>query len=171
MTLNRIIVCGAAACIAFATPAFGQQEAKKGAEDAKLLRDLAEANLAEVQAGKVALEKASSGEVKKFAQHMVDDHGKMLKELQTLAQSKQVKLPQSPAAKHQAALKKLHGASGEAFDKAYMQQMVKDHEQALKLAQGASKKARDAEIKAAAQKAAPEIEQHLQMARKIAGAK
>ena len=109
--------------------------------------------------------------MKKFAQHMVDDHGRMYKETRTLAQSKQVRVPDAPAPKHQEALKKLKSASGEEFDKAYMREMVKDHEQALKLAQRGAKNAHDPEIKAAVQKAAPEIEEHLKMARKLASAK
>ncbi len=36
-----------------------------------------------------------------------------------------------------------------------MQQMVRDHEDALKLAQNAAKNAKDADLKAAAEKAVP----------------
>ena len=95
------------------------QEAKKGGlagGDMKYLRQMAESNLAEVQAGKLGASKASSGEVKKFAQHTVDDHSKMLSAMRSMAKSKNVK---------------------------------------------------DKELKAAAQKAAPEIEKHLEMAKSI----
>src|SRR5436189_140555 len=93
---------------------------------------------------------------------MVADHGKMLSELAQLAQSKGVTAPEQPDAKHQAAMKKLESAKN--FDQAFMDQMVKDHKEALSLAQKTAKDAKDPELKAAAQKAAPEIQDHLKKA-------
>jgi putative membrane protein len=135
--------------------------------DAKRMKDLAAANMAEVETGKLALEKAQDPKVKEFAQHMVDDHGKMLEELKQLAQSKSVQLPSVPDAKHQKVMKKLQSASGADFDREYMRAMVKDHRDALKLAQRTAKGAKDAELKASAHKAAPEIQEHLKMAQDI----
>src|SRR3954466_8519574 len=139
--------------------------------DRKHFQQIAQANMGEVQAGKLAQTKASSDEVKKFAQHMVDDHSKMLKEQQSMAQAKGVSLPKEPAKADKSALKKLQSASGDQFDRSYMQQMVKDHEKALKIVQETAKGAKDPELKQAAQKAAPEIEKHLQMAKQIASKK
>ena len=48
--------------------------------DQRYFTDLAKANLAEIEAGKLALDKAGSEAVKTYAKHMVDDHGKMLEE-------------------------------------------------------------------------------------------
>ncbi|MFL6565881.1 MAG: DUF4142 domain-containing protein [Burkholderiales bacterium] len=139
--------------------------------DRKHFQQIAQANMAEVQAGKLAQTKASSDEVKKFAQHMVDDHSKMLNEQQSMAQAKGVSLPKEPAKADKSALKKLQSASGDQFDRSYMQQMVKDHEKALKIVQDTAKGAKDPELKQAAQKAAPEIEKHLEMAKQIASKK
>jgi putative membrane protein len=145
------------------------QSNKLDRRDARALRNMAEANLAEVEAGKLAAGKARSEEVKKFAQHMVDDHGKQLQEIQKLASARSVDLPSQPAAKHRAAMKKLEGTSADNFDGAYMSQMVKDHRDALKLAQRTAKNAKDSELKAAAEKAAPDIKEHLQTAEQLAG--
>jgi putative membrane protein len=143
------------------------KSSKLSKQDAQSMQKLAEADRAEVAAGKMAQQKASSEQVKKFAEHMVQDHGKMLDEKQEMAQSKGVKLPQSPDKKHQAAMKKLQDASGTEFDRQYMAQMVKDHEKALKLAQKAAKDAKDPQLKAAAQKGAQEIEEHLKNAKQL----
>lgn len=134
-------------------------------EDQKFWHDFAQANMAEVEAGKLAQQKAKSDEVKKFGEHMVQDHGKMLEEQQKLAKSKNRQMPKEPSKHQQANMKKLQDEQGEQFDRAFMSQMVKDHEQALKLTQDAAKNAKDPELKAMAQKAAPEIEKHLQMAK------
>jgi putative membrane protein len=149
------------------------QEAKKEKsalqkQDTKMMREIAQADLAEVQAGKLAASKASSAEVKKFAQHMVDDHGKHLSEARAMAKTKGLQLPSAPAKKHQQAMKKLESASGAEFDKVFMQQMVKDHEDALKLVRNTAKNAKDPQLKADAQKTAPVIEKHLEEAKRIA---
>lgn len=68
------------------------------------------------------------------------------------------------------AMKKLDQASGAEFDKAFMTQMVKDHEDALKLVQNTAKSAKDPALKADAEKTAPLIEKHLEMAKSIASA-
>jgi len=163
-----------AACAALAACSGALAQSKKSSlerADRKHFQEIAQANMAEVQTGKLAQSKASSDEVKQFAQHMVDDHGKMLKEQETMAQAKGVSLPKEPGKADKSALKKLQSASGEQFDRSYMQQMVKDHEKALKLVQDTAKGAKDPELKQAAQKAAPEIEKHLQMAKQIASKK
>jgi putative membrane protein len=142
---------------------------KAGKDDAKALQDLAQANMAEVQVGKLASQKARNPEVKKFAQHMIEDHGKQLGELKKMAQAKEVTLPAAPKPKHQAAMKKLQDLSGDEFDRAYMTQMVKDHGETLTLAQKTASQAKDDELKAAAQKAAPAIRQHLDTAQRLSG--
>jgi predicted outer membrane protein len=178
-----LIACAAAFATASGFPAFAQQDkagdtqaskeqgAKGGNADAKRLRDLALANLAEIEAGKLAVTKASDADVKKFAQKMVDDHGKQLQELQSLAQSRNVQLPTAPDAKHQREMKKLQDLSGADFDRAYMRAQIKDHRDAHKLAESTAKRGKDPEVKAAAEKAAPEIQDHLKMAQQISGQK
>ena len=88
-----------------------------------------------------------------------------------MAASSGAQLPKQPSKEHRSALKKLQGASGEQFDRAYVDQMVKDHEKALRLVQDAAKNARNPELKQAAEKAAPEVKQHLDMAKQLAGKK
>jgi Domain of unknown function (DUF4142) len=54
----------------------------------EMMTDLAEANIAQVQTGELALEKSKNDQVKTFAQQMVDDHTAALEDFQTVAQSK-----------------------------------------------------------------------------------
>ena len=182
---TKLTVALAACALLVASPAVLSQskdtkessaksEAKKGglaSQDRKYFDEMAQANLAEVQAGRLAQKKASSDDVKKFAQHMVEDHGKMLDEQRSMAKSKNVSLPKQPKKEQQSAMKKLERASGGEFDRAYMKQMVEDHEKALKLVQDAAKNAKDPELKQAAEKAAPEVQQHLDMAKQLTNRK
>lgn len=140
---------------------------KLAKQDRQAMMKMAQTDMAEIAAGKMAAEKASSPEVKKYAEHMVEAHTKMLEEGKKLAQMKGVTPPAGPDKKHQASAKKLQQHSGEAFDRQYMEQMVKDHEDALKLVEKTAKDAKDPDLKAQAQKGAPHIKEHLQQARKL----
>jgi putative membrane protein len=120
--------------------------------------------MAEVELGKLAADKASSDEVKKFGQRMVDDHGKANDELKKLAENKNITLPTAPDAKHKATIDRLSKLSGEAFDRAYMQEMLKDHRKDVSEFRTESKSGKDADVKAWAAKTLPTLEEHLKLA-------
>src|SRR5947209_17372406 len=138
------------------------------AMDKHFVRKAAEGGLAEVELGKLAIQKASSDDVKKFGQRMVDDHTKANDQLKQLAQQKGVDLPSQPDAKDKATLDKLQKLSGEQFDKAYMQDMVKDHTKDVAEFQKESKSAKDPDIKNFASQTLPTLQDHLKEAKSIA---
>jgi putative membrane protein len=137
--------------------------------DQAMLRDIAQANMAEIATGKLALEKSQDGEVKKFAQMMVDDHSTALKDVQQLAQAKAMTLPSEPDTKHKAAMKAMQAMDGARFDRQYMSQAgVGDHRKTRELLQKTQSKAKDGDLKALAGKMLPVVEQHLSHAEKMA---
>ena len=138
---------------------------KVASADQKMMRDIAHSNISEVAAGKLALEKSQSADVKSFAQKMIDDHTKAQQELQTLADSKGVKLPTEPDAKHKALMKVMSGLKGETFDKRYLKQGgINDHENTHKLLARVQDKAKDQDLKAYAAKTIVVVDQHLTLA-------
>lgn len=140
--------------------------------DQNLMREMAYANLSEIEAGKVAQNKSQSEQVKNFAQRMIDDHTKAQQELQQLADSKGVKLPTEPDAKHRAQLKKLQAMSGEQFDKQYIAQGgLTDHRNTHQLLSRAQTRATDSDLKSLASKTLATVDQHLSMAQEVRGAK
>lgn len=151
----------------WSAPARAADSLSKG--DQQILSELAQANLAEINAGKIAEQKASSPEVKTFAQKMVDDHTKGLQEVQQVAQSKNMTLPTEPDKKHQALADKLNSLSGTAFDRAYLSRAgVGDHKAAHKLLAQADKRAKDPDVKALVEKLQPVVDQHLSTVRTLA---
>ena len=60
------------------------------AGDRKFLNEAADGGMAEVELGKLALQKAADAGVKKFGQRMVDDHSKANDQLRQLAAGKGV---------------------------------------------------------------------------------
>lgn len=152
--------------------AAGQAATTLSAGDQRILTELAQANVNEISAGKIAQDKAQSPDVKAFAQQMVDDHSKGLQAVQQVAQNKEVSLPSEPDSKHQAMAAKLNGMSGAAFDRAYLAQAgVHDHQAAHKKLMQASRRAKDPDVKALVAQLQPTVDQHLSKVQQLAGAK
>jgi putative membrane protein len=132
------------------------------------MRELAYANLAEIDLAKLAQSKSKNDEVLNFARQMVDDHTKALDQLQQLAQQKSVTLPTELDAKHKAEQKRLQAMSGAAFDREYLAKAgVSDHNQAHRLVARVEANAHDADLKQLATKMQPGIDHHLQMAKEL----
>lgn len=159
---------------AASTPA--QKNAAGGvtAADRTFVMEAARGGMAEVEMGKLAVEKAASPDVKQFGQRMVDDHSKANDELKSWAAQKNVTLPAEMGAKEKAGQARLAKLSGAAFDRAYMTDMVADHNKDVAAFRHASKMAGDADLKAWAAKTLPTLEEHQKMAKevhaKVAGA-
>ncbi len=130
--------------------------------DADFYTKAGQAGLAEVELGKLAVQKAQNAEVKKFAQKMVDDHTKAANELKELAAKKGKELPADMDSSHKSTLEKLKGLSGADFDKAYVDAMVDDHEDAVDLFENESEDGTDADTKAFAAKTLPTLKAHLE---------
>ncbi|HEX6974169.1 MAG TPA: DUF4142 domain-containing protein [Vicinamibacterales bacterium] len=137
------------------------------ATDKTFATQAAVGGMAEVELGKLAAEKASNSDVKQFGQRMVDDHGKANDELKSWASQHNVTLPADLDAKHKATRDRLSKLSGEAFDKAYMREMVTDHNKDVAEFQRASKTAKNADLKAWAGKTLPTLQEHQRMAKDI----
>lgn len=177
-TLVKGLLSAAVAAV-FALPAVTYAQAPAAAAtaatgalskaDQKIVADIALANRAEVEAGKLALSKSQSAEVKTFAQQMVDDHTKGLNDATALAQAKGVTIPADLDPKHKAMADKLSKLSGDAFDKEYMAKAgVSDHKEVLAKLKTFESSAKDPEVKALASKMVPTVEQHLHSAGGIA---
>jgi predicted outer membrane protein len=142
--------------------------AKLSSGDQKILKDMAMADMSEIEGGKLAQSKGQSSEVKAFGQQMIDDHTANLNQVKTLASARGVDLPAEPDAKHKAMAAKLEKMSGADFDKAYMKQAgVQDHKTVHAKLTSASKKAKDPEVKALVDKTEPVVAQHLKSAQQM----
>src|SRR5690606_13572542 len=91
----------------------------------------ADGGMLEVQLGELAKTKASSEEVKMFADMMVTDHTKANEELKALAAKKNITLPTALSDKSRNTYEDLSKQTGKDFDEAYASQMVDDHEKTV----------------------------------------
>jgi putative membrane protein len=97
---------------------------------------------------------------------MVKDHSKANTELMSLAKSKQIDV-KTKTDMSKEAMAVLGKQSGAAFDRAYMDEMVKDHQKTVALFEQQSKNGDDAELKAWAGKQLPNLREHLKMAQDL----
>jgi putative membrane protein len=97
--------------------------------------------------------------VKRFAQMMIEDHERATEQLAALASTRAVTLPAKDA--HPEKWEK-HDAKD--FDRDYLDKMVSDHEEVVKLFEKQAKDGVDADTVAFARKHLPKMQHHLQQA-------
>jgi putative membrane protein len=135
--------------------------------DQTFAKDAARGGLAEIKLGKLAQDNGSSEAVKAFGTRMVAEHTKAGDKLKNAAAQEHITLPTDLAAKDQATYDRLSKLSGAEFDRAYAQDMVKDHQQDLRDFQHEASQGNDDAIKTFAAQTAPMIQQHLDQAKEM----
>jgi len=146
----------------------GMGTSKVAAADQTFVMKAAQGGMAEVELGQLATQKASSDEVKQFGQRMVDDHSKANDQLKQIANQKGIATPTKLSSKDAATKARLEKLSGEQFDHAYMQTMVRDHTKDVAEFRTESKTAKDPELKNFVSQTLPTLEDHLKQAKRIA---
>jgi|GEM_PF-980176 len=139
-------------------------------DSTRFVKDAAMTDAFEIEAAKIALEKSRNDGVRRFAQHMIDEHTKMSAELKSAAVNQRAATGE-PAAEmdraHRQKLEDLRKESGANFDRRYIQMQVEGHQQALKLHEGYAKGGDDAGLKKVASEAVPHVQAHLREAQSL----
>jgi putative membrane protein len=150
----------------------GQTGAEQGgalsSADRQFMTKAAMMDMAEIQTGRLAVSQGASESVRQFGQRMIDDHTRTSQQLMQMASAAGFAPPQTLDAKHQAAADKLSRLTGAEFDRAYMKQMVKDHQEAVSLYQRQSTRGAMPDLRSFASATLPALQEHLTMARSMA---
>ena len=187
--MKKIATTGLMACaFMFATIACNQQtdsveEAQETTEErfddtamedqredaAEFMTVSASSSMMELEASKLAQQKATNPQVKEFADMMVNDHTAANKEMRELATSKNITMPDSMSSDHMDHVRELSEKTGAEFDKAYMDRMVSAHESDVERFEDVAEDADydDAEVKAFASKTVTKLREHLERAKQI----
>jgi predicted outer membrane protein len=97
-------------------------------QDAKdFIHYVAMVNMAEIDLGKLATDRGTANEVKKFAQMMIDDHTASGDKLKALASDLKIEIPGQLDEKHMDQRDKLAKQRGADFDREYASAMVDGH--------------------------------------------
>jgi len=140
---------------------------KGSSADRTFIMEAAAGGMAEVELGRLASQKASRSEVKEFGQMMVDDHTKANNQLMKIAQDKGLAAPHALKPQDKTTEDHLAKLSGQAFDRAYVQHMVKDHQKDVALFRKQSTVASDSDVKQFASSTLPTLEKHLKRAQEL----
>ncbi|HEY9218754.1 MAG TPA: DUF4142 domain-containing protein [Phenylobacterium sp.] len=123
----------------------------------------------EIAAGKLAQQKGSNAAVKDFGAMLVKDHTATSTEMKPLATAAGQTPPAEMDQRRKGMIDNLTAATGADFDRAFIDQQIAAHEEALTLHQGYGQDGGDAGLKAFAAKTAPKIQAHLEQARSLQG--
>jgi putative membrane protein len=161
-----IISIVAAALVALTGPAAAQVQVVSD-QDREFVNKAATGNLAEIELGRVAAQRAARPSVRSFGERMVTDHGRSNAELTSLARSKGIEVPTALEPSQQAVRDRLSALSGNDFDRAYVSEMVRDHTEDIALFERAAEISTDPDLKAWAAQSLPMLREHLALARQV----
>ena len=136
--------------------------------DSSFFKNAAEGGMAEVDAGKLAQQKGSSPAVKEFGAMMVKDHSAANALLQSIAAGQSVKLPTSASVMQMASQKELQMSSGASFDKSYIKDQIKAHEDTMNLFKKEIASGKDQQARDFASSTLPTVQAHLVRIKQIA---
>ncbi|MEX2271115.1 MAG: DUF4142 domain-containing protein [Vicinamibacterales bacterium] len=123
---------------------------------------------AEVRLGRLAQERGASADVRAFGAMMVEKHTIAGTELKRIAMRHNVEPKPDARDDHDDLFERLSKLSGPEFDRAYLDAMVDEHEDAADaLENKANKNDEHADVKDWASKTLPEVKQHLERAKDL----
>ena len=139
------------------------------AQDKEFVQVASMSSSTEIDASKLATKQSQDKDVKSFAHHMLVDHTKLTMQLK-MAAPHGVTVPKDNS--DMTVLDSLKGLRGKDFDAAYIKTAgVEGHQRAVEAFQKEAQSGQNAELKQAAQKALPTIQEHLKMAQDLASKK
>jgi putative membrane protein len=135
--------------------------------DTQFAFNAAAGGMSEVKMGMLAAQKGNDPSAKQFGQRMVTDHFKAGDELKSIAIQSKITLPADVSKSDAETYAKVSKLSGAEFDKAYANEMVKDHEKDVAEFQKEAMSGKDPSPKEFAAKTLPTLQSHLQQAREM----
>ena len=160
--IGKYAASAAAALIALAG---ASQSHAADATGQKFIKEAIQGNLAEVKVGQLAQDKGSSQGVKDFGAALVKDHGMANQNATQAAQQMSVTPPDKPGMKQTAVYTKLSALSGEHFDRQFIKDMVKDHQEDI--AKYQKEAGRSGPAADYAKQTLPKLREHLKMAQDL----
>jgi putative membrane protein len=142
-------------------------ERRSGGMDQQFAEKAATSGMKEVELGKMGLDMANTDAVRRFAQHMVDDHARANRELIAILDQKGIHVPKMPPDADREKADRLSKVRGNDFDREYMNEMLKDHQKAVSLFEQEARDGQDPDLKGFAAKTLPTLREHLKLAEGI----
>lgn len=146
-----------------------QATAEPGLGSREFLLQVMEDSLAEMELCMLAQDNAGNDEVKAFAQTMIDEHGKLGQQIETMAQRLQVAFPKKVRREHTTLIKQMGKLKGDEFDRKFIEQNLRYHANDLKVFQHYAAQKDGGEVTRLAEAGARLFGRHLKMVKELAG--
>jgi putative membrane protein len=136
-------------------------------DDRKFAKDATVAGMTNVEMGRLALEKASSDDIRQFGKKLLDEQTQANDRLKELASQDNISVPDALDTKHQSQIDKLSKLSGAEFDKAYLKEQLKNHEVQVRDFSEEAQRGTDPSVKSFAAGMLPKLQRQLELARNL----
>jgi putative membrane protein len=169
----KVVLAAAAACLLAGAPAAlaasasvksQAAQAMSKVDTATFVKTVPSANAFEIESSRLALEKASSDDVKAFAQQMIKDHTKAGEDFKAALEQGQTTSATTAGDRLQPAdaghLKELQDASGADFQARYIKMQVDAHKEAVALFSAYAGNGDDPALREFAKKTLPTLKMH-----------
>ncbi len=133
--------------------------------DMRFAREAAQGGMLEVQLGQMAVQKSSNDRIKAFGQRMIDDHTKANDQLKAVAAKDNISLPSQLDARQQAMVDRFSKMTGTPFDRVYVRDMVRDHQNDVMEFQKEADSGTNPDLRNFASSTLPVLKEHLQLAK------
>jgi putative membrane protein len=141
--------------------------------DAMFVQRLKETNEFEIESSRLAMERATTGAVKNFAQKIIVDHTRAGEKLQAILDDPKWKVPETPVkpsernAAYSKMLEDLGALTDPSFDRRYVAAQTQVHEEAVQMVRDYVARGADPTLKAFAAELLPDLEAHLEAIKRV----
>ncbi|HWF59445.1 MAG TPA: DUF4142 domain-containing protein [Nitrospira sp.] len=156
-----LMMCGV---VGFSSSVFSQIA---NTDAQSFLEKAAEGQQIEISLGQLAVQRAVNKLVKDFGQQMVEEHKKGSQQVEQLAMKDGVQLSPGVSEERKEKVNKLSQLSGHAFDRAYMNYILEDHETIVDEFQRRVESMQDKDIKQWIASTLPALQSHREKARQV----
>ena len=127
----------------------------------------AQANLAEIDMARIAMQKSDNTDVRDYANMIQSDHSSALQDLADLMIDKNVPQPKKVAADTQKDIDRMNTLTGPEFDREFVNMMVSDHQKAVEMFRDQQAIAQNEDVKKYVENVLPTLEMHLEKAQRL----
>lgn len=166
--LSTGFVCGAICCIPALAQTTPPAAGTATAADKEFITFVGQTDMTEAHFGQLAQDQATDQDIKDYGQTLVTDHTKDYNTVSALATKLGADMPKGIDAAHNKMIDPVAKLKGRAFDRRFLADMVKGHEQAIAKYKKEADSGDNADLKAYASATLPTLQMHLQKAEELA---
>jgi putative membrane protein len=171
--MKSLPAAAAALALLAAHPALAQSVNSSGGagdrSDSRFVDHVARDGQAEIDLAHLASKKTQNTEVKALARRLAADHTKANQQLMKIAQKEGMSPASSESKSASKERPKLEKLDGQAFDQAFVKEVVQDHHKDINYVEKQQPTLQDPQLKSFAPQTLSVLQQHLEMAQEIAG--